>query len=217
MNDATPATTDFDRQMFECPPGEFPWDVWARQAVAAGVAAELAALGRSVMREAYQHGWCESLRYECGVNQPGTAAGMIACAKDQPHLVGARWQWLLAADGLRIDPWEQRELPEDSPAWTQLRRRWEAEQTKELPREVTIQKEAIRYIEEFYVLDQLAIIDLLQHAVSQTPEVTTLWADFTVIGSEIPHRITHSGIVRIELDPDGTSLDAAIFERAEES
>ena len=142
---------------------------------------------------------------------------MIACAKDQPHLVEARWQWLLATDGLRIDPWEHQERREDSPEWNELRQRWEAEQTTDLPREVTITKEAIRYVEEFYQLDQLAIIDLFQHAVRQTPESTIVWADFAVLGTELPHRITHSGVVRIELDPAGTSLDAAIFERVEES
>ena len=213
-----PATsTDLDNRIVGRLPGAYPWDDWHREALASGLDAQLASLGRAVMREAYQHNWCDRLKYECGIDNVDTAAGMISCAKDQPHLVEARWQWLLATDGLRFDPWDHQERPEDAPEWNEMRQRWEVEQTKELPREVTIQKEAIRYIEEFYLLDQLAIIDLLQHAVSQTPEATTLWADFTVIGTEIPHRITHSGVVRIELDPAGTSLDAAIFERVEES
>jgi hypothetical protein len=38
-----------------------------------------------------------------------------------------------------------------------------------------------------------------------------------VIGTEIPHQVSHSGVVRIELDAAGTSVDAAIFERVEES
>ncbi len=141
---------------------------------------------------------------------------MIICAKDQPHLTEARWQWLLATDGLRFDPWEHQELAEDSPEWNELRQRWEAEQTKELPPEVVLQKEAIRYIEEFYSLDQLAMIDLVRHAVSQTGEDTILWADFTVIEANNISRICHSGVVRIELDAAGSSVDAAVFERLEE-
>jgi hypothetical protein len=209
--------TELDNRIQGCLPGAYPWDDWQREALAAGLDAQLAAHGRAVMREAYQHDWCDRLKYECGIDNPGTAAGMIACAKDHPHLAEARWQWLLATDGLRFDPWEHQEIPEDSPEWNELRQRWEAEQTTDLPREVTITKEAIRYVEEFYQLDQLAIIDLFQHAVRQTSESTILWADFAVLGTEIPHRITHSGVVRIELDPAGTSLDAAIFERVEES
>lgn len=212
-----PLRTDLDTRITGCLPGAFPWDDWQRNALASGIDAQLATLGRSVMREASQHDWCDRLKYECGIDNADTAAGMIACAKDQPHLVEARWQWLLATDGLRFDPWEHQERSEHSPEWTELRHRWEAEQTKELPREVILKKEAIRHIEEFYSLDQLAIIDLLQHAIGQTSEATTLWADFTVIGKEIPHRVSHSGVVRIELDPSGTKLDAAIFERVGES
>jgi hypothetical protein len=213
----TPAArTELDDRILASAPGSYPWDDWQRAAEAAGVAPELATLGRSVMREAYQHDWCAQLKYECGLDNPDTAAGMIACAREQPHLMEARWQWLLATDGLRFDPWEHRERPEDSPAWNELRQRWEAEQEKDAPLEVALQREAVSYIVEFYELNQLAIIDLLQHAVGQTPEATTLWADFTVIGPEIPHRITHSGVVRIERDPAGGSLDSAIFERVEE-
>jgi hypothetical protein len=210
-------TTDLDNRITGCLLGAFPWDDWQREALAAGLSPELATLGQAVMREAYQHHWCDRLKYECGIDNAGTAAGMIACAKDQPWLTERRWQWLLATDGLRFDPWEHQERLEDSPEWNELRQRWEAEQTKELPREVVLQKEAIRYIEEFYGLDQLAIIDLQQQAVGQTPEATILWADFTVIGTEIPHQVSHSGVVRIELDAAGTSVDAAIFERVEES
>lgn len=212
---SAPGTTP-DTLVPEYLPGAYQWDDWQREALASGLDAQLTALGRAVMREACQHNWCDRLKYECGIDNADTAAGMIACAKDQPYLMGARWQWLLATDGLRFDPWEHQERREDSPEWTELRHRWDAEQTKELPREVTLQKEAIRYIEEFYQLDQLAIIDLAQHAVSQTP-AATLWADFTVIGTEVPYRIAHSGVVRVELDPAGITTDAAIFREVEES
>ena len=209
--------TELDRRIQACAPGAYPWDDWQREALAAGLSSELAALGRAVMREAYQHHWCDRLKYECGIDNPDTAAGMILCAKSQPYLTEARWQWLLATDGLRFDPWEHQERREDSPEWTELRQSWEAEQTKELPREAALQQEAIRYIEEFYGLDQLAIIDLQQQAVGQTPEATILWADFIVIGTESPHQVCNSGVVRIELDPAGACVDGAIFERVEES
>ena len=208
--------SELDRRLQACAPGAYPWDDWQREALASGLNATLAALGRTVMREAYQHNWCDRLKYECGIDNADIATAMIAWAKDQPHLMEARWHWLLATGGLRVDPWEHHERPEDSPEWTGLRQRWAAEQTKELPREAALQKEAIRYIEEFYGLDQLAIVDLTQHSVSQADGAAMLWADFTVIGTEIPHRITHSGVVRIEQDPSGACVDAAIFERLEE-
>ena len=98
--------TDLDNRIMGCLPGAFPWDDWQREALASGLDAELASLGRAVMREAYQHDWCDRLKYECGIDNAATAAGMTSCAKDQPHVVEARWQWLLATDGLRVDPWE---------------------------------------------------------------------------------------------------------------
>lgn len=214
----TPATrTGLDDRILASGPGSYPWDDWERAAVAAGIAPELAALGRSVMREAYQHDWCAQLKYECGLDNQDTAAGMIACAREQPHLAESRWQWLLATDGLRFDPWEHQERSEDSPEWNALLLRWQAEQSKAVSLEVALQREAIGYIVQFYGLNQLARIDLTRHGVSERQDAVTLWADFTVIGPEIPHRITHSGVVRIERDPDGASLDAAIFERVEES
>ncbi len=55
-----------------------------------------------------------------------------------------------------------------------------------------------------------------RHAVSQTGEATILWADFTVIETDNISRICQSGVVRIELDAAGGSVDAAVFERLEE-
>lgn len=78
-----------------------------------------------------------------------------------------------------------------------------------------LQKEAIRYIAEFFGLDALPIIDLTHHAVSQADGAAMLWEDFTVVGSEIPHGINHSGVVPIEQNPAGACVDAAIFERLE--
>jgi hypothetical protein len=48
----------------------------------------------------------------------------------QPRRTAARWEWLMATDGLRFDPWEHREHYEDSPCWNRLRSRWNREQAK---------------------------------------------------------------------------------------
>ena len=41
-----------------CVYGSYPWDFWEQRALARGVPRDLAGLGRAVMREADQHGWC---------------------------------------------------------------------------------------------------------------------------------------------------------------
>lgn len=110
------------------PYGTYPWDDWQRGALAAGLAPELAALGRSLMREADQHCWCERLRVECGWNDTGRA--MLARVLAHPRRTAARWEWLMATDGLRFDPWEHREYYEDSPCWKRLRSKWDREQAK---------------------------------------------------------------------------------------
>jgi len=111
-----------------CAPGAWPWDDWERMALAARLSPELAALGRSLMREADQHCWCERLRAECGWNDAGKA--MLKRLLAQPRRTAARLHWLYATDGLRFDPWEHREYYEDSPCWAALRRRWDREQAK---------------------------------------------------------------------------------------
>ena len=40
-----------------CVYGQYPWDDWERDALAAGVPKDLAGLGRLTVREAYQHAW----------------------------------------------------------------------------------------------------------------------------------------------------------------
>jgi hypothetical protein len=215
----TPSTrTDFDDRVLACAPGSFPWDLWQQEALSAGLNADLATLGRAVMREAYQHDWCDGLKYECGIDNPDTAAGMITCAKEQPFLVETRWQWLLATDGLRFDPWNREEWPEAAPEWNEMLRRWLAELNTETPRssENQLLLEAIDYITFFYRLNQLAIVDLEGQAFRAGASETTLWASFTVIDSTQPEprRVNHSGAIRIDLGKDG---DATIFERVEES
>ncbi len=213
------SVSDFDKQVLSCPPGSFPWDDWQHEAVAAGVSSDLASLGRAVMREAYQHDWCDELKNECGLDNPGRATGMILMLKDQPFLTAQRWNWLLVTDGLRFDPWERRGFDEDSSEWRDMRRRWESELPgkKELQPDEVLLREAVRYLEDFYDLDQLAVVDLALHAVYRSDFDTVLWADFTVIKSERPDRIAHSGVVRLELESGTAGLDAAVFERVEES
>jgi len=110
-------------------PGAYPWDHWQGLALERGLAPDLAALGRSLMREADQHGWCERLRAECGWNDDGRA--MLARLLAHPRRTSARLEWLYVTDGLRFDPWEQNEFYEDSPCWKAMRQRWNREQQRE--------------------------------------------------------------------------------------
>lgn len=56
----------------------------------AGVSKELAALGRSLMREAYQHNWDEHLCTEAGWNDRGEK--MIQLARQTPQKAEKRWR-----------------------------------------------------------------------------------------------------------------------------
>lgn len=77
--------------------GEYAWDRWEQWAKEDGVREELTGLGRSVIREAYQHNWPEKLKAECGWSDDGEA--MIRLAKDQPDRARIRWAYLLESDG----------------------------------------------------------------------------------------------------------------------
>ena len=111
------------------PPGSYSWDHWQRHALESCLDINLATLGRAVMREADQHGWCDRLRAECGLSDDGRA--MLTRALKGPERTAARWQWLLVTDGLRFDPWEHREFYEDSPCWKGMRQKWNREQARE--------------------------------------------------------------------------------------
>jgi len=126
---SSPHLTALDARLFTCSAGAYPWDDWERSALASGLAADLAGLGRSVMREAYNHAWCGRLKKECGWSDDGRAMRRRVTA--QPGRTAARWEWLLATDGLRFDPWERREHSEDSPCWNALRAKWDREQAKD--------------------------------------------------------------------------------------
>ena len=89
--------------------GAYPWDAWEKHALARGVAANLATLGRAVIREAWQHGWDEQLKALCGWHDDGRR--MLRLALRSPARAAARWQQLLNADGGRYIPQSQEGQP----------------------------------------------------------------------------------------------------------
>ena len=104
------------------PAGQYPWDFWERRALASGVPADLATLGRAVMREADQHGWCGRLQSRCGWHDDGRR--MIALALRAPAKARVRWDWLMDTDGLRVDPTTFTWLGDDWWEWPARRRQW---------------------------------------------------------------------------------------------
>ena len=127
--------TALDARLLSCSAGAYPWDDWERLALASGLAADLANLGRSVMREAYNHAWCERLKTECGLHDEGVA--MLRRVLAQPRRTAARWEWLMETDGLRFDPWDHDGYYEDSPCWKALRAKWNRERARPAAAPVT--------------------------------------------------------------------------------
>jgi hypothetical protein len=80
-----------------CEAGDYPWDHWFERAKAAGLAEDLAQLGRSVMREADQHVWPQDMQAECGWDDDGAA--MLEFALVNPTAAQRRWEWLMDVDG----------------------------------------------------------------------------------------------------------------------
>ena len=89
----------FDERVLSCSLGNHPWDDWERAALEKGVPSELAALGRAVFREAYQHDWDEHLKSLCGWRDDGCR--MLKLVLRSPRRAGKRWQRLLETDGDR--------------------------------------------------------------------------------------------------------------------
>lgn len=84
--------------------GAYPWNGWAQWARGQGIAPELAALGRAVIREAWQHGWPKPLCSLCGWRDDGRRMARLALRR--PAVAEKRWQQLLDTDGGRWNPQE---------------------------------------------------------------------------------------------------------------
>jgi len=89
-------------EVLGCAPGAYPWDGWEQFALAQGVPASLAGLGRAVIREAWQHDWDEVMCALCGWRDDGSR--MLDLALRDPVLAQARWSQWLETDGGRNDP-----------------------------------------------------------------------------------------------------------------
>lgn len=76
--------------------GDFPWDRWEKAAIQAGLSKDLANLGRSVFREAFQHDWPDAQKVECGWLDGGQT--MIFQALAFPDETSFRWKYLYSAD-----------------------------------------------------------------------------------------------------------------------
>jgi len=77
-------------------PTRYEWDYWELEALEQGLDKELATLGRSVMREAYQHNWSPQLARLC---QPLILDRLLFHA---PEFGRELYSVLLRSDGLRI-------------------------------------------------------------------------------------------------------------------
>lgn len=93
-----------------CTFGHYPWDDWHRHALARGLDAELAGLGRLLIREAFNHGWESWLQSACGWSDDGQA--LLALALRAPKFARRDWNILMRTDGLRGD------YPSRSTEWT---------------------------------------------------------------------------------------------------
>lgn len=93
-----PTASELDRYRTDAQ-GRYAWDRWQAEALAAGLSAELANLGREVMREAAQHAWSEKLQRECGWQDRGQV--MLIQALHHGETVAQRWRHLLQTDGER--------------------------------------------------------------------------------------------------------------------
>lgn len=84
-----------------CTFGHYPWDDWERFALSRGLDAELAGLGRLLVREAFNHGWEPWLQARCGWGDDGQA--LLAFALRAPRQARRQWDILMRTDGLRGD------------------------------------------------------------------------------------------------------------------
>jgi hypothetical protein len=108
--ETSPPTLDPGFDVCACSFGGYPWDDWERHALACGLDAELAGLGRLLVREAFNHGWEAWLRNLCGWGDDGQA--LLALALRAPKSARRQWDILMRTDGLRGD------YPARSTDWT---------------------------------------------------------------------------------------------------
>ena len=110
-NAAAPPKPKLDlAAVLDCTFGNYPWDDWHRHALARGLDAELAGLGRLLIREAFNHGWEAWLQSRCGWSDDGQA--LLAFALRAPKAARRQWETLMRTDGLRGD------YPSRSTEWT---------------------------------------------------------------------------------------------------
>ena len=101
-NAAAPPKPKLDLDaVLDCTFGHYPWDDWHRYALARGLDAELAGLGRLLVREAFNHGWEAWLQSLCGWSDAGQA--LLAFALRAPKTARRQWEILMRTDGLRGD------------------------------------------------------------------------------------------------------------------
>jgi hypothetical protein len=109
LTPSAPPKLDLDA-VLDCAFGNYPWDNWHRHALARGLDAELAGLGRLLVREAFNHGWESWLQSLCGWSDDGQA--LLAFARRAPRQARRQWAILMRTDGLRGD------YPARSTEWT---------------------------------------------------------------------------------------------------
>ena len=87
--------------------------------------------------------------------------------------------------------------------------------------DAALRRDAYRYLEEFFELDQLAVISLTDEAFRHGNNRTSYYADFAIIWSppegKFHPRIKHSGVIQNRFDPTvASAFDTAVFKRTEE-
>lgn len=87
-----------DRLVARSEPNNRPWDEWKRRAIKAGVSRKLAALGRKLMKTAYDDRWNSGGSDAAGWDDAG--ALLISMALENPTLAKAEWEQHLEWGGL---------------------------------------------------------------------------------------------------------------------
>jgi hypothetical protein len=91
-----------EEEVLDSPSADCPWYDWEKWARAQGVPADLAMLGRDVMRAAWVDTWPPEVRAVCGWRDDGR--GMRRLARRRPDLAQRRWSQWLNSQGGQVDP-----------------------------------------------------------------------------------------------------------------